>query len=68
MERAILKVFLSTPPPLDTFPSIAPSSDVAREQHNFHKGGTRENTTPTTSEPNVSSRSQGRPPAMTTKP
>ena len=34
--------FLSTPPPPNTFPSTAPSSDVAREQHNSHKGGTRE--------------------------
>ena len=34
--------FLSTPPPPDTFPSTAPSSDIAREQHNSHKGGTRE--------------------------
>ena len=43
MERAVLKVFfLSTSPPPDTFPSTAPSSDVAREQHNSHKGGTRE--------------------------
>ena len=41
MERAVLKVFLSTPPPPNTFPSTAPSSDVAREQHNSHKGGTR---------------------------
>ena len=43
MERAVLKVFfLSTPPPPDTFPSTAPSLKVAREQHNSHKGGTRE--------------------------
>ena len=43
MERAILKVFFfSTPPPPDAFPSTAPSLDVAREQHNSHKGGTKE--------------------------
>ena len=42
MEKAILKGFSSTPPPLDTFPSTVPSLDIAREQHNSHKGGTRE--------------------------
>ena len=44
MERAVLKVFFffSASPPPDTFPSTAPSSDVSREQHNSHKGGTRE--------------------------
>ena len=43
MERAVLKIFFfSTPPPLNAFPSTAPSLDVAREQHNSHKGGTRE--------------------------
>ena len=41
-ERAVLKFFFSTPPHPDTFPSTVPSSDVAREQHNSHKGGTRE--------------------------
>ena len=42
MERAVLKFFLSTLPPPDAFPSTAPSSDIAREQHNSHKGGIRE--------------------------
>ena len=43
MERAVLKVFFfSTSSPPDTLPSTAPTSDVAREQHNSHKGGTRE--------------------------
>ena len=42
MERAVLKVFLSTPPPPDTFPSTVPSLHIARKQHNSHKGGTRE--------------------------
>ena len=41
-ESAVLKVFSSTPPPPDTSPSIVPSLDIAREQHNSHKGGTRE--------------------------
>ena len=41
-ERAVLKVFSSTQPPPDTFPSIVPSLDIAREQHNSHKGGTKE--------------------------
>ena len=43
MERAVLKKFSSTSPPSDTFPSTVPSLDIAREQHNSHKGGTREN-------------------------
>ena len=42
MEKAVLKVFSITPPPLDTFPSTIPSLDIAKEQHNSHKGGTRE--------------------------
>ena len=42
MDRAVLKVFCSTPSPPHALPSIAPSSDVAREKHNSHKGGTRE--------------------------
>ena len=42
MERAVLKVFSSTPPPPDTFPSTVPSLDIARKQHNSHKGETRE--------------------------
>ena len=41
-KRAILKVFSSTPPPPDTFPCTVPSLDIAREQYNSHKGGTRE--------------------------
>ena len=41
-EKAVLKVFSSRPPPPDKFPSIVPSLDIAREQHNSHKGGTRE--------------------------
>ena len=36
------KSFLSTLPPPVTFASTVPSSDVAKEQHNSHKGGTRE--------------------------
>ena len=31
MEKAVLKVFSSTPLPLDTFPSTVPSLDMARE-------------------------------------
>ena len=42
MERAVLKVFSSTPPPPDTFPSTVPSLDIAKEQHKSDKGGTRE--------------------------
>ena len=38
MERVVLKVFSSTPPPSDTFLSTVPSLDIAREQHNSHKG------------------------------
>ena len=41
-ERAVLKVFSSTPPPPDTFLTTIPSLGMAREQHNFHRGGTRE--------------------------
>ena len=41
-RKRYLKVFSSTPPPLDTFPSTVPSLGIAREQHNSHKGGTRE--------------------------
>ena len=41
-ERAVLKVFSSTPPPSDIFPSTVPSLDIAKEQHNSHKGETRE--------------------------
>ena len=37
-ERAVS----STPPPPNTFPSTIPSLDIAMEQHNSHKGGTRE--------------------------
>ena len=32
MEKALLKVFSSTPPPPDTFPSTVPSLGIAREQ------------------------------------
>ena len=31
MEKVVLKVFLSTPPPPDTFPSTVPSLGIARE-------------------------------------
>ena len=41
-EKAVLKVFSTTPLPPDTFPSTVPSLEIAREQHNSHKGGTRE--------------------------
>ena len=41
-EKVVLKVFSSTTPPSDTFPSTVPSLGIAREQHNSHKGGTRE--------------------------
>ena len=41
-RKRYLKVFSSTPPPPDTFPSTVPSLGIAREQHNSHKGGTRE--------------------------
>ena len=36
MEKAVLEVFSSTPPPLDTFPSTVPSLGIVREQHNSH--------------------------------
>ena len=42
MEKAVLEVFSSTPPPPDTFPSTIPSLGIAREQYDTHKGGTRE--------------------------
>ena len=41
-EIAVLKVFSSTPPPPGTFPGTVPSLNIAREQHNSHKGETRE--------------------------
>ena len=42
-EKAVLKVFSSKPtPPRNTFHSTIPSLGIAREQHNSHKGGTRE--------------------------
>ena len=41
-EKAVLKVFSSTPPPPEMFPSTVPSLGIVREQHNSHKGGTRE--------------------------
>ena len=41
-KRAVLKVFSSTPFPPDTFLSTVPSLGIAKEQHNSHKGGTRE--------------------------
>ena len=41
-RKRYLKVFPSTPPPPDTFPSTVSSLGIAREQHNSHKGGTRE--------------------------
>ena len=41
-DKAVLKVFSSTQPPPDTFPSTVPSLGIARVQHNSHKGGTRE--------------------------
>ena len=43
-RKQYLKVFSSTPPPPDMFPSTVPSLGIAREQHNSHKGGTREKT------------------------
>ena len=36
------KIFFEYTPYPNTFPSIVPSLDIAREQHNSHKGGTRE--------------------------
>ena len=42
MEKVVLKIYSSTPPPPDTFPSTIPSLGIAREQHNSHKGGTWE--------------------------
>ena len=41
-RKRYLKVFSSTPPPPDMFPSTVPSLGIVREQHNSHKGGTRE--------------------------
>ena len=41
-RKMYLKFISSIPPPPDTFPSTVPSLGIAREQHNSHKGGTRE--------------------------
>ena len=43
MEEVRLKIFpLSAPPPPNMFPSPVPSMSRTGEQHNSHKGGTRE--------------------------
>ena len=41
-RKQYLKVFQSTPPPPNMFPSTVPSMGIAREQHNSHKEETRE--------------------------
>ena len=41
-RKRYLKVFSSTPPPPNTFPSTVASLGIDREQHNSHNGGTRE--------------------------